>query len=76
MEFRNILSTMHGFAGWGNFSTGTLKRIPIEFITNEFAFAFSAQGLNYFRRLWLNMKRILTSIWKEGRSFSFFSTTG
>ena len=43
---------MRSFAGWGRYlSTGTLKRIPIEFITNEFAFAFSAEGWNYFRSL-------------------------
>jgi hypothetical protein len=43
---------MRSFAGWGRYlSTGTLKRIPIEFVTNEFAFAFSAEGWNYFRAI-------------------------
>jgi hypothetical protein len=43
---------MRSFAGWGRYlSSGTLKRIPIELITNEFAFAFSAEGWNYFRAI-------------------------
>lgn len=32
-------------------SSGTLKRIPTELITNEFAFSFGADGWNYFRAL-------------------------
>jgi hypothetical protein len=52
MQLRTILPAMRSFAGWGRYlSTGTLKRIPIEFVTNEFAFAFSAEGWNYFRAI-------------------------
>ena len=32
-------------------SAGTLKRLPFESITNEFAFSFAAGGWNYFRSL-------------------------
>ena len=32
-------------------SKGTLKRLPMELITNEFAFSFAPDGWNYFRAL-------------------------
>jgi hypothetical protein len=52
MHLRSIFQTMRSFAGWGRYlSTGTLKRIPIEWITNEFAFSFAPQGWNYFRAI-------------------------
>jgi hypothetical protein len=52
MQLRYIFPTLRSFAGWGRYlSTGKLKRIPIEFVTNEFAFAFSPDGWNYFRAL-------------------------
>jgi hypothetical protein len=50
MEISSIFQTAKSFANWGRYlSTGTLKRIPMEFVTNEFAFSFSATGWNYFR---------------------------
>jgi hypothetical protein len=52
MQLRSIFSTLRSFAGWTRYvSEGTLKRIPIESVTNEFAFAFSADGWNYFRAI-------------------------
>jgi hypothetical protein len=32
-------------------SSGTLKRVDMRFITNEFAFSFAGEGWNYFRAL-------------------------
>jgi hypothetical protein len=52
MGLRSIFETMRSFADWDRYlSTGTLKRIPIEFVTNEFAFSFSDEGWNYFRAI-------------------------
>src|ERR1041385_637372 len=52
MRLPPILQTVGSFANWGrHLATGTLKRIPIELLTNEFAFSFSGEGWNYFRSL-------------------------
>ena len=31
--------------------SGTLRRVPVKWITNEFAFSFAPEGWNYFRAL-------------------------
>jgi hypothetical protein len=35
----------------GYLRTGTLRRVPLKWITNEFAFSFAGDGWNYFRAL-------------------------
>jgi hypothetical protein len=43
---------IRGFADWVQYvSAGTLKRIPIDLVTNEFAFSFAPEGWNYFRSI-------------------------
>jgi hypothetical protein len=47
-----MLRTIRSVARWGRYlSTGTLKRIPMDLVTNEFAFSFAPDGWNYFRAI-------------------------
>jgi len=50
MRLGAIVPAISSFAVWGRYlSTGTLKRLPIDLVTNEFGFSFSPAGWNYFR---------------------------
>src|SRR5262249_27514967 len=53
-------------------SSGTIKRIPIEFVTNEFAFSFSAEGWNYFRAIVAECETDYGIDLEKSTFFSFF----
>ena len=52
--------------------TGRLKRIPLKYITNEFAFSFAPDGWNYFRSLVAQYERDPNIGLENSTFFKFF----
>jgi len=53
-------------------SSGTLKRIPMEVITNEFAFSFASDGWNYFCALVAEYEKNSNIALEDTTFFRFF----
>jgi hypothetical protein len=73
MKIISKLHALRSFANWGRYlSTGTLKRIPIELVTNEFGFSFASDGWNYFRAIIAEYEKDPTIHLEKSTFFRFF----
>src|SRR6185436_10128298 len=52
--------------------SGRVKRIPMEFLTNEFAFSFGSSGWNYFRALVAEYEKDSSIELQDSTFFKFF----